>query len=267
MNSRRFPCSLFSLQVLFVSHVILGIPLSLSNPGLDMFSICRDPKFECGDISLGYPFSGEGIEHGCGHPDLQLSCDDGAAMLEIKGVRYKVLQVEHHDRTLQIARQDLENSLCNPEPEDSIFDSTLFNIISLIPGYVNVTLLYDCPFPTESYGVLNCSMKGDIYKNVSFEFEGEGMPPGAGDCSDNNVTVPILETSLTGTVLDYQSILKSLNAGFRVQLKDNPECQKCAGTGGTCGFEYVWNQTVCYCRNNTNLLLQECPPPQAPDKE
>ncbi|OMO80252.1 hypothetical protein CCACVL1_13092 [Corchorus capsularis] len=161
MKSRRFPCSLFSLQVLFVSHVILGIPLSLSNPGLDMFvSTCRDSKFECGGISLGYPFSGEGITPGCGHRGLELSCDGGATMLEIEGVRYKVLHFSPVNRTLKIARQDLENSLCNPEPEGSIFDSTLFNITSLIPGYANVTLLYDCPFSTGSYGVLNCNMKG-----------------------------------------------------------------------------------------------------------
>ncbi|OMO80302.1 hypothetical protein CCACVL1_13090 [Corchorus capsularis] len=222
---------------------------------MDMYKICHDAKFECGGISIGdpYPFSGKGIPEGCGRPDLRLSCHDGAAMIEFNqglGRRYDVKDINPDNRTLRIARQDFKNDLCNPEPEDLIFAPTdLFN--DSFPGYVHVTLLYDCPVGNGTFKSFNCDKEGAHYHNVSFE-RLLGMPPSPGDCSAS-VTV-LLQIPLPGN--DYQSVLTSLNEGTVVQWMDTPECQKCRETHGICGFELY--QTVCYCRNHQGYF-SECP--------
>ncbi|EOY04137.1 Uncharacterized protein TCM_019392 [Theobroma cacao] len=160
MHYRRFLPSLFPLPFFLVLLVIVRIPQSLGNP--DGYSACRDPRFECGGISVGYPFSGDGIPTGCGHPGLQLHCEESIATIEILDVRYQVLRIGEDNQTPQIARKDFMTNFCHPQFESSAFDSTLFNIF---PGYTNVALFYDCtsaiPYNIGSY---DCN---GSHKNVS----------------------------------------------------------------------------------------------------
>ncbi|MBA0653341.1 hypothetical protein Goklo_020529 [Gossypium klotzschianum] len=54
-----------------------------------LYEKCRDAVFKCGNISIGYPFSGGDREPECGHPNLELRCDDftNTTKIEIVGIR------------------------------------------------------------------------------------------------------------------------------------------------------------------------------------
>ncbi|XWS30740.1 hypothetical protein CRYUN_Cryun23aG0014900 [Craigia yunnanensis] len=254
MNHRCFPSSLFPLPIIFVLQVMLGIPYSLGIP--EAYNNCRDAHFKCGNISAGYPFSGDRIPHFCGHPGLQLYCENGIATIKIVNVRYQVLTINPGSQTLRIARQDLiKNNLCNPKFQNSSLDYKLFDLANA-RDYANVTLLYDCSNLTQTQlGNSNSSVNRStgyndwVLRNVN----------GSESCS-TGVTVPILRSSLE-VKLNYSSLLGGLQEGFEVKWKEDSQvCQKCKDTGGVCGFG-VTNQTNCYCPNETNPLdeMKECP--------
>ncbi|EOY04126.1 Kinase superfamily protein isoform 2 [Theobroma cacao] len=218
MHCRRFLPSLFPLSFFLVLLVIVRIPQSLGNP--DGYRACRDPRFECGGISIGYPFSGDGIPPGCGHPGLQLYCENNIVTIEILDVIYQVLRIGEDNQTLQIARKDFMTDFCHPQFESSAFDSTLFNIF---PGYTNVALFYDCTSAIpHSLGSYDCN---GSHKNVSI------IPPAfIREVCARNITVPISETSLRRIANSASLLEEALKTGFEVELNvslkvDSKACQ------------------------------------------
>ncbi|XP_022771992.1 LEAF RUST 10 DISEASE-RESISTANCE LOCUS RECEPTOR-LIKE PROTEIN KINASE-like 1.4 isoform X2 [Durio zibethinus] len=258
MNHRRSPSSLFPLLIIFVFQVVRGIPQSLGYP--HGYTECSDPKFKCWNISTGYPFLGDGIPWGCGHPGLQLYCENDTPTIEIVNVKYQVLDIDRDRQTLRIARQDfIKNDLCNPEFPNSTLDYELFDFVH-DPPYSNVTLLYGCRdfTPTTFLGHLNCPENIKGYKDF---WVGPAEVISSVPCSAN-VTVPVLRSPFA-KFFDYPFLLGELNKGFEVKWKlDSQACPKCIGTGGACGFGPE-NQTICYCLNEKNLSYWEetgCPP-------
>ncbi|XVF71599.1 hypothetical protein PTKIN_Ptkin12aG0051500 [Pterospermum kingtungense] len=254
-HHHRFPSSpFFPLSIIFLLQVTLEIPLSLGNTS--DYEACRDAQFECGNITAGYPFSGNGIPSFCGHPDLQLDCEyaTNSTTINIGDVRYEVLDILPDGQTLKIARQDLiKTDSCYPEFQNSDLDFGLFELV-YASAYANVTLLYGCKnFTQTSLGHLNCTGNGDRYKDVWLVSEVNGSVP----CS-SSVTVPILRSSWAGT-LNYSLLIGVLKEGFEVKWKaDSQLCQICKETGGACGFN-VENRTTCYCPNPTpGEATKEC---------
>ncbi|KAL4353476.1 hypothetical protein GQ457_06G026580 [Hibiscus cannabinus] len=234
------PFLLFSLLFLF--------PVSHSNPEL-LFENCRDAVFECGEISIGYPFFGGDRQWGCGHPGLKLRCDDDTdtATIDIRGVKYKVKSIDHERQTLRIAMEDfLKDGFCRSQTpiQDSIIDFELFD---LAPGYSNVTLFYDCPSSSSSSSSVPYSppCNDSYYQNVSVitdDFRVEG-------CSAN-VTFPISKEKIPfHNVFDLlQSLGETLETGFEVKWKEDTQaCLNCIDSGGGCGFNITNNQTTCFC--------------------
>ncbi|KAL4354049.1 hypothetical protein GQ457_06G026570 [Hibiscus cannabinus] len=229
------PILLFSLLFLF--------PVSHSNPEL-LFENCRDAVFECGEISIGYPFFGGDRQRECGHSGLELHCDSDndtdTATIEIHGVKYKVMDIQQERQTLRIAREDfLKDSLCRPQTpiQDSVIDLELFD---LAPGYSNVTLLYDCPSSSSVPSSLACN--DSDYHNVSIitvtdDFRVEG-------CSAN-VTFPI---SKERSIFQNDLLWSLREAGFEVKWKEDTQaCRSCTASGGACGFNIFNSQTSCFC--------------------
>ncbi|XP_017974878.1 PREDICTED: LEAF RUST 10 DISEASE-RESISTANCE LOCUS RECEPTOR-LIKE PROTEIN KINASE-like 2.4 isoform X3 [Theobroma cacao] len=253
MHCRRFLPSLFPLPFFLLLLVIVRIPQSLGNP--DGYSACRDPRFECGGISIGYPFSGDGIPPGCGHPGLQLYCENNIVTIEILDVRYQVLHIYEEKQILRIARKDFMTDFCHPQFESSALDSSLF---AKTRDCVDVTLLYDCPSVIPSnIGRYTCNKDSGSRKDVSIILLPAVDP---GECA-SNITVPIPQTSLQGIGNNSSRLEEALKGGFEVQWKlDSKGCQKCRDTGGTCFFD-LQNQPNCYCPNDTGLSLKECPFP------
>ncbi|KAK6279789.1 hypothetical protein POUND7_020056 [Theobroma cacao] len=163
MHCRRFLPSLFPLPFFLLLLVIVRIPQSLGNP--DGYNACRDARFKCGRISVGYPFSGDGIPVYCGHPRLQLHCEERTATIEILDVRYQVLHIYEEKQILRIARQDFLNDFCHPHIKSSALDSSLF---AKTRDCVDVTLLYDCPSVIPSnIGRYTCNKDSGSRKDVS----------------------------------------------------------------------------------------------------
>ncbi|XWS30742.1 hypothetical protein CRYUN_Cryun23aG0015100 [Craigia yunnanensis] len=239
MKDRRFPSSLFPLHIIFVLQVVLGIPQSLGIP--EAYNNCRDAQFKCGNISAGYPFFGHGRPDFCGHPGLQLYCENDTPTIEIINIRYQVLDIHPDRQTLRIARQDLmKNDLCSPKFQNSTLDYKLFDFANAL-DYANVTLLYACSNLTQTHlGSSNYSV------NISTSYNDPEVV-GSVSCS-TRVTVPILRSSLEVKVT-HSSLLGGLQEGFEVKWKEDSQvCQKCKNTGGACGFG-ITNQTNCYCPN------------------
>ncbi|KAK9041230.1 hypothetical protein V6N11_016340 [Hibiscus sabdariffa] len=231
------PFLLFSLLFLF--------PVSHSNPEL-LFENCHYKKFACGDISIGYPFFGGDRQRECGHPGLELHCDDDTdtVTIEIRGVKYKVKSIDHELQTLRIAMEDfLKDGFCRSQTpiQDSIIDLELFD---LAPGYSNVTLFYDCPSSSSSVPS-SPPCNDSYYQNVSVitdDFRVEG-------CSAN-VTFPISKEKIPfHNVFDLlQSLGETLETGFEVKWKEDTQaCRSCNASGGACGFNIFNSQTSCFC--------------------
>ncbi|XP_040962308.1 LEAF RUST 10 DISEASE-RESISTANCEUS RECEPTOR-LIKE PROTEIN KINASE-like 2.4 isoform X2 [Gossypium hirsutum] len=206
-----------------------------------LYEKCRDAVFTCGNISIGYPFSGGDREPECGHPNLELRCDfTNTTKIEIVGIKYKVLDIHQESRILRIARENfINNGSCRPQIpiQDSILNSEPF-----VPGSrnTNLTLLYDCQ-SSSSLGIFPCNSSN--YNNVSITTDNI-----RGDGCSANVRVPVLQSSwerFRNKTLDLE---EALETGFEVLWEEDMEaCGKCNASGGSCGFNDSNNQTVCYC--------------------
>ncbi|KAG4112100.1 hypothetical protein ERO13_D13G142400v2 [Gossypium hirsutum] len=203
---------------------------------------CRDAVFKCGNISIGYPFSGGDRDPECGHPGLALHCDvfTNTTKIEIFRVKYEVLDIHHENQILRIAREDfIKNGSCHPQIpiQDSILNSEPFVLGS---GNTNLTLSYDCQ-SSSSFGIFPCNSSN--YNNVSITTDNI-RPDG---CSAN-VRVPILQSSWERLRNDSLDLEEALETGFEVQWKEDTEsCRKCNASGGACDFDNSNNQTFCYC--------------------
>ncbi|KAE8722324.1 putative receptor-like protein kinase [Hibiscus syriacus] len=246
--SSSLPTLMFSLLFL-----VSGFPVSHSN--LEIYTNCHDAVFECGNISIGYPFFGGNRQPPCGHPALKLLCDDDTTTIEIAGVEYQVLNISHEHQTLTIVREDLfEHGFCRLQTpiRDSIIDSKLFYPV---PGYTNVTLFYDCPSLVPSnLGIFNCTHSDYSYVSVTTD----GVDPGG--CSAR-VSFPIALPSGGSFHFqnEYHLLSEALKKGFQVKWKEDTEaCRNCNASGGACGFDWL-NQTLCYCQFwNSPEYSNEC---------
>ncbi|KAE8718719.1 putative receptor-like protein kinase [Hibiscus syriacus] len=209
--SSSLPTLMFSL-LFFMS----GFPVSHSNP--EIYLHCHDALFECGKISVGYPFFGGNRGRECGLPGLELLCHDATdtTTIEIAGVKYQVLDISRERQTLTIVREDLfKHDFCRLQTpiRDFVMDSELFDPA---PGYTtNVTLSYDCPSSVPSnLGLFHCD--DSKYNSVSVTTD----VVGADGCSAR-VTFPIANPSGGRFQFHNESHLLSeaLKKGFKVKWK------------------------------------------------
>ncbi|GKV16768.1 hypothetical protein SLEP1_g27359 [Rubroshorea leprosula] len=242
----------YFLLFVMILLVFSKTPLSSSNP--DLYGPCSK-EFKCGNVSAGFPFwAGYQRPRECGHPGLQLQCEDNdAAILEIVGVRYRVLEINQETKRLKIAREDYEGGICSRNLQDTTLDATLFVSAK---GYVNLTLLYGCstsiPFlPT--LGNFSCRINGSNYSRGLIH---PGVPTGPISCSAS-VTVLVHESFRQITTVEV--VEQELKDGFEVEWKvaDEERCQKCISIEN-CGINDR-NKTVCYC-SEPNGSFEECPP-------
>ncbi|GKV16773.1 hypothetical protein SLEP1_g27364 [Rubroshorea leprosula] len=250
----------FLLFVMILS-VFSETPLSSSNP--DLYGPCSK-EFKCGNVSAGFPFWGGEDQRPpeCGHPGLQLQCEDNhAAILEILSVRYRVLDIKKETKILKIAREDYKGGICRHNIQNTNLDATLF--VSA-PGYVNITLLYDCPVDLPALKNFSCGFHGF---NSSKNFIHPEVFHGPMFCS---ASASVLVHVPSPTV---EAIEQSLKDGFEIKWKvDDERCPKCLKSNGSCGID-PGNKTVCHCQE-PGSSLEGCPvfplppgasqPPQPP---
>ncbi|ESR61601.1 hypothetical protein CICLE_v10017830mg [Citrus x clementina] len=71
-------------------------------------------SFSCGDVrNISYPFRLKGDPAGCGHPELELSCENNKTILELSNsARYYVKRISHDKCTISVADVNLANGSC-----------------------------------------------------------------------------------------------------------------------------------------------------------
>ncbi|GMN28171.1 hypothetical protein TIFTF001_001950 [Ficus carica] len=221
--------------------------------GFDWYTTCSN-KYRCGKIETDFPFWGDGRPEACGYPGLKLNCEKNNATIEIKGVKYQVLEVEQEASIFKLARTDYLNGICSPQFGNTSLDTELFEYA---PASGDITLLYNCSSEMNSYmGGFNCSSGGK-----GFIVPGANGSAGAGLVCGLRVITRVPDPVRNfGEVGNASVIAEALEEGFRVSYKvDIQACEECKNSSGVCGYDWRLNETTCYCRNNLSSGLKTCP--------
>ncbi|XP_062107422.1 LEAF RUST 10 DISEASE-RESISTANCE LOCUS RECEPTOR-LIKE PROTEIN KINASE-like 1.4 [Humulus lupulus] len=224
---------------------------------LDLYSECSSKKYRCGSISdVDFPFWGEDRPEYCGHPKLKLSCEENNATIQIKEIKYQVLEIEKVSPVLKIARVDfLNNGLCSPQYGNSTLDTELFEYAG--PSE-DITIFYGCNYTSGSiFGWFDCNPteKAFILPGNSTTLKNNGD-----DFScRSRVTVRVSDpVSSYRDFMNSSLIEENLKEGYPVEYKvDFEACEKCRNSSGVCGYDLEVNRTTCYCRGDQSPGLKD----------
>ncbi|CAH8385660.1 unnamed protein product [Eruca vesicaria subsp. sativa] len=249
------PRTEFFLILLFLFYHLPCVP-SQKQPTV----YCETP-FQCGNITVGFPFSGEQRSPSCGHPLLNLSCNKSSntTSINLSGYNYSVLHTDMNGSiTLRLSRQDFSRPFCS-----ALFSSSPLpqDLLQNLPSYKSLTVFYICDTRRHFLGNFTCPINnlGSVVQDSRYNKL----------CDMRfSVTVPASyvpeEEALNITHLE--SVLRK---GFEVKLNmDEIPCPECLSTGENCGFSISGKGCCKYvsgsidCRdildsgtNNMNLIL------------
>ncbi|KOM28521.1 hypothetical protein LR48_Vigan549s007600 [Vigna angularis] len=189
--------------------LLFKLPSSLSSN--DTHSNCAN-VINCGKINIGFPFWGGNRPRECGHPLMELICENETSYITIKDVKYQVLEANPDNHTLKITRQDYWIDLCQPNQVNTSLNTQLYVYDS---PYNNLSLSYGCT-PSNSLPLTN---------------------------------IPCDGTSGETEINSFIKVYEAIKEGFVVRwIIGVEECDKFDRSGGECGFEGSSLQT-CYCRD------------------
>ncbi|ANM58204.1 Protein kinase domain [Arabidopsis thaliana x Arabidopsis arenosa] len=214
-----------------------------------------EAKFQCGNITAGFPFSGGNRPQICGHPSLELHCYNNMASIIISDHFYNVLHIDQTSNTLRLARAELEGSFCNATYTATTLPSKIFEISST---YKSLTVFYLCD-PKVSYrSSYTCPGRGLVSVSQNSDYHNS--------CQDS-FTINVPKSFVPEEKeLDVTNLESALREGFEVKVKvDEKTCQKCTSSGGTCGFQ---NSTQICCKEASSLGCNKVHPlPDATELE
>ncbi|XP_052204430.1 LEAF RUST 10 DISEASE-RESISTANCE LOCUS RECEPTOR-LIKE PROTEIN KINASE-like 1.3 isoform X2 [Diospyros lotus] len=236
MNS---PSPIFS-HLSLTPFLLLLFRISSADDGDWLYDSCAT-TFNCGFITeLGYPFRAYTAPANCSYPGLALNCQKDIPTIQIMNLTYRLLNLSLAKQTMVIAREDAVGSVCPQDLVNTTLDNSLFEYS---PGYVNLTFFYGCPvwsIPSSLMPVSGCTVPG--YKEV-YWFLGSVVPF---QCKVS-VTVPVSPRS--GSI-NSTNLGQVLGGGVEVTWKVNDSaCSNCKDSKGRCGFDFLSNQTTCFCPN------------------
>ncbi|KAM7279889.1 hypothetical protein ACFE04_007023 [Oxalis oulophora] len=217
---------------------------------------CERP-YVCGNLTLGYPFSGVDRPVFCGHPSFNLSCEEdysgSYSVIAIEGgLKFRVLEIDQSNYRMRIARVDLwENPCSYAGYGNTTLDYRFFDFYQHVNQ--NLTMFYDCGHFAELVPfTFNCSINGEgnshnyYLSNLLFD---DYLPGYQGaywfySCYNHSVTVPILSVNMDKLMSNGSlSLQEALNGGFDVNYNTTGEiCRKCESTNGTCVYD---NKFLC----------------------
>ncbi|EOA35662.1 hypothetical protein CARUB_v10020886mg [Capsella rubella] len=215
MNYHPISCLLFFFQ---------SLPCASSKQEL---GLC-DTLFQCGNITAGFPFWGGNRHKDCGHPLLELHCDNNInknTSLFISEEEYSVFQLDQKSNTLKLAKTKLLSSFCSSVTSETSFPTDIFE---LLPTYNHLPVSYLCISSTHNLSTHTCPQMGS---NSAF-----------------NVTVPTSFVTKEKE-LNMTNLKQVLQKGFEVKLKiDENACQDCVSSHGICSFgetfPYEFNKCI-----------------------
>lgn len=243
-------------------HFILLLILIQTPPYLSSYNDdrgCTNQLISCGNIkNIGFPFWGEKRPRDCGHPRMQLSCEQEITYITINDFRYKVWEVNPDNHTLRITREDYLEGICQPKFVNTSLDTELYVHDS---AYKNLTLFYCANDLPSTTGFLTSCVPNGNYVYPRFE----PLLP-----SNYNAFCKTVVVSVPPSLVDTSDVDKIRNAiidGFVVRwIVGIGECEKCMiSAGRVCGgIEWYPNQT-CYCRDGPcSNFLPDDKAPQSP---
>ncbi|XP_027076376.2 LEAF RUST 10 DISEASE-RESISTANCEUS RECEPTOR-LIKE PROTEIN KINASE-like 1.4 isoform X1 [Coffea arabica] len=245
MKSQFLPETPFpSVYNILLLILFIQFPSILGN-NTEWYTSCTN-LFSCGGISgVDYPFWGGNRPQECGHPGLELMCEDSTPTIEIMNVKYRVLQVNPGSQILRITRNEFAiKDICPEKLVNTTLDANLFEYAS---GYVNLTIQYGCPslnIPVPAQ--IACHINGITYQNVY-------VVPGAqgpGTCRAS-IFFPIHSTAFGGITEELSILGQVMVSGFEVRWKvDSMQCNECRNSNGRCGYDLKSNQFTCLCPGN-----------------
>ncbi|XP_056863477.1 LEAF RUST 10 DISEASE-RESISTANCE LOCUS RECEPTOR-LIKE PROTEIN KINASE-like 2.3 isoform X2 [Raphanus sativus] len=240
------PRTEFYLILLFLFYHLPCVP-SQKQPTV----YCETP-FQCGNITVGFPFSGEQRSPSCGHPFLKLSCNKSSntTSINLSGYNYTVLHIDmkKESLTLRLSRQDFTGPFCSASFSSSPLPQDL---LQNLPSYKSLTVFYTCDTRRHFLGNFTCRMNNLV--SVVQDSRYNKL------CDKRfSVTVPASyvpeEEALNITRLE--SVLRE---GFEAKLNmEEIPCPECLSTGENCGFivtgmgccKYVSGSIECRDSNN-----------------
>ncbi|KAA8542732.1 hypothetical protein F0562_023884 [Nyssa sinensis] len=222
----------------------------------EQFSECSTRAFNCGQNiqNTGYPFWGDNRPKFCGHPQLELSCQNNDhATIVINTQTFRVLEINQSMHRMTLARLDLWDDHCLQTFSNISLNNTLFGYS---PTVRILNIFYGCtPNTTINNSILevqnNFTCAADRFREhggfyVDESFLRVGLENNT-SC-EIGIEVPILMTSLDGLRNGLVQLQEALNLGFElVYSADNVECSSCEDSDGICGSDPISNQFVCLC--------------------
>ncbi|KAL3735287.1 hypothetical protein ACJRO7_024421 [Eucalyptus globulus] len=229
------------LLLLCAMFLVVMINRTQSQGNEDLYLSCSN-LCNCRNIQdVGFPFWGGNPSRSCGHPALQLACEDNAASITMYNVKYKVLDFYPSTKVLQIVREDIFTEICPPNFTHTTLDPALFSEINHY-DYINSTFLYD------GSSDFSCT-SSDVSVVV-------GRAVGPGTCFGSVVSFT------SRSILHEGNTTKILQQGFKVKFKDSAVCTGCTQSKGACGYDISKNSTACYCPDGSSGSAT-CSPPAA----
>ncbi|KAL0825020.1 hypothetical protein Bca101_048697 [Brassica carinata] len=195
--------------------------------------------FQCGSITVGFPFWGGNRDKLCGYPSLELHCNKDITSLPFSDQEFCVLQINQSSNTLRLARTDHMGSFCSSNFTNTTLPPNLFKLSST---YKSVTVLYNCnPFGLHLSGY-KCPEIGSIFVSDK---------PGTYNFCPGGFTANVPRSFVTKRkdLADLESILKK---GFEVKVKmDKSEYEH--GKNGPLHppTELGWCEAIFECGNIT----------------
>ncbi|XP_023643075.1 LEAF RUST 10 DISEASE-RESISTANCE LOCUS RECEPTOR-LIKE PROTEIN KINASE-like 2.5 isoform X1 [Capsella rubella] len=225
MNYHPISCLLFFFQ---------SLPCASSKQEL---GLC-DTLFQCGNITAGFPFWGGNRHKDCGHPLLELHCDNNKTSIIISDHLYNVLHIDEISNTLRLARAELEGSFCEATFSSTTLPSELYELSST---YKSLTVFYHCDSNLSYSSSYTCPGRGLVSVSETLDYQNSCQ-------ASFPVNVP-KSFGLEEKELNLTHLEKALKEGFEVKLKiDEKPCQESSSSGGTCGFD---NSTLICCKESS----------------
>ncbi|XP_044505189.1 LEAF RUST 10 DISEASE-RESISTANCE LOCUS RECEPTOR-LIKE PROTEIN KINASE-like 2.7 [Mangifera indica] len=211
---------------------------------------CNIP-IRCGNLTAGYPFWGVDRPSGCGHPDLQIFCENDKPIMKMNDLFYLVLNVDEKARILRIARDDYLGGICSPRFINTTLNPALFKYTN---EYQMLTLLYACPNSTSLSGHFTCSFTGTNKKDGYIDIGGKGP-----EACDAGVNVPFPRSLILPATENRSVLEQAFRDGFQVKWNVNITfCEKCIESQGYCSHDDYFDEAICFCRNGQFSRSEAC---------
>ncbi|XP_019462525.1 PREDICTED: LEAF RUST 10 DISEASE-RESISTANCE LOCUS RECEPTOR-LIKE PROTEIN KINASE-like 1.2 isoform X2 [Lupinus angustifolius] len=241
---------LFFTSIISISFFLITLPTSISQE-VDKHIDCAS-SYSCGELyNMYYPFWGQNRPSYCGsNKQFELKCEGQQnTSIQTDSQNFRVLRIDPTSYTMTLIREHLAYDQCDSSRLTNNSLSTSF--FHYMPNVRNITIFYDCPNNSLSYGNSSFPCKGEAKKRAFYV--DRSSTTDVQNCSQG-FSVDVQVTQEIGDEGGIEGLNKALSYGFVVNYTaDYPKCIGCLRSDGTCGSNDT-SQFTCYCSNGTQAL-------------